>query len=74
MENTTELQEFKAGQTVRCNKNDPMDAHCGIEDKNRWHIGDEFVIDHVEVKVYGTFLHDGKGHNLSADRAELVIK
>ena len=65
---------FEPGQTVRCKREDPMDDHCRIADENRWHVGDEFVIDRVDVQVYGTFLHDGKGHNLDADRAELVIK
>ena len=63
---------FKAGQKVRCVKNDPMDDRCGIADHLRWHIGDEFIIESVDVYPWGTFLNDGKGHNLNARRAIVV--
>lgn len=64
--------KFSAGQRVRCTKNDPMDAHVGIADENRWHIGDEFVVESVEEYPWGVFLNDGEGHNLNARRAEVV--
>lgn len=63
---------FTAGQKVRCIKNDPMDDRCGIADHLRWHIGDEFIVESVDVYPWGTFLNDGKGHNLNARRAEVV--
>lgn len=64
--------DFKAGQRVRVFKDDPMDDRLGIAHENRWHIGDEFVIASVQSSLAGTFLDDGKGHNLNAKRAEIV--
>ena len=64
--------KFQAGQLVRCIKADPMDEHVGIEDKNRWHIGDEFIIESVEEYPWGVFLNDGEGHNLNARRAVVI--
>ena len=65
---------IKEGDRVRCVKDDPMDEHCGVDYKNRWHIGEEFIVKEVEVKPWGTFLHDGKGHNLDIKRAKLWTK
>lgn len=64
--------QIKVGDKVRCIKNDPMDDHCGIAEHLRWHIGDEFYVWKVETLPWGTFLHDGQGHNLNIKRAELV--
>ena len=64
--------KFRAGQRVRCIKADLMDEHVGIEDKNRWHIGDEFIIESVEEYPWGVFLNDGEGHNLNARRAVAI--
>jgi len=64
--------KFCTGQRVRCIKADPMDEHVGIEDKNRWHIGDEFIIESVDEYPWGVFLNDGKGHDLNARRAVVI--
>ena len=64
--------KFRAGQRVRCIKADPMDDHVGIDDKNRWHIGDEFIIESVDEYPWGVFLNDGEGHNLNARRAVAI--
>jgi len=63
---------FKKGQKVRCVKKSGLDNEARIAEHLRWHIGDEFIIEKVEVKPWGTFLYDGNGHNLSAWRAEVV--
>lgn len=69
MENET---EFIVGQKVKCVKNDPMDDMYDVHDDLRWHIGDEFIVDSIDVFPYGTFLNDGKGHNLNVKRAVVV--
>jgi len=69
MENET---EFIVGQKVKCIKNDPMDDMYDIHDDLRWHIDDEFIVDSIDVFPYGTFLNDGKGQSLNANRAQLV--
>lgn len=63
---------FRRGQKVRCVKNDRMDDECNIAEKSRWHIGDEFIVKNIEVLPWGTFLFDGEGHDLNANRAEII--
>ena len=70
--NVLAVVNFMAGQKVRCVKADPMDDHCGIADHLRWHVGDEFIVESVDVLPFGTFLNDGNGHNLNASRAIVV--
>lgn len=65
-------EEIKAGNRVRCVAIDPRDEYYGFPDDKRWHIGDEFIVSKVEVAPYGTFLHDGKGHNMCITRAKLI--
>lgn len=64
--------KFVAGKKVRCVKTDYLDDLCGIDDENRWHVGDEFVVEEVKTFPYGTFLYNKEGHNLSVKRAILV--
>jgi hypothetical protein len=70
--NKTKMINFSTGQKVRCIKDDPKDDRYGIPNNIRWHIGDEFIIDRVEVLPYGTFLCDNIGNNLNAKRAIIV--
>ena len=60
------------GKTVRVVKNDKLDDTCNIDDKLRWHIGDEFKVCKIECLPWGIFLHNNKGQNLNYKRAELV--
>ena len=66
------MNKFKTGQTVKCIKDDPRDNFYGIEDDKRWHIGDKFIINTIDIYPYGIYLNDGNGHNLDAERAEIV--
>jgi len=65
--------EIKTGITkVRVIKADKMDEACRIPDDKRWHIGDEFIVDKVEITPWGIFLHDNDNHNLDYKRAEII--
>jgi len=66
------LKEKWVNKRVACVKEDPMDDHCGIPEENKWQIGEEFVVDSLEIEPYGIFLHDGKGHNLNIRRAIII--
>jgi len=65
-------KKFEKGQKVRCIKDDKMDDACNISEENRWHVGDEFIVKNIEVLPWGTFLFDEEGHDLNANRAEII--
>jgi hypothetical protein len=48
-----------------------MDVY--FEEHNCWQIGERFEVKKIETLPYGTFLHDGKGHNMCIKRAKLII-
>lgn len=60
------------GKTVRVIKKDSMDDTCQIEEKLRWHVGEEFVVRKIVIEPWGCFLEDVDGHSLSLSRAEVI--
>ena len=60
------------GKKVRVVKSDRLDDNSNIDEKLRWHIGDEFKVAKIECLPYGVFLYRNKEHNLNYKRAKLV--
>ena len=68
------VQTIRVGDIVECIADDPVDKHYGFAKKNCWQIGESFKVKKIETFPYGTFLHDGKGHNMDINRAKIKIK
>ena len=65
-------QSIRVGDIVECVKEDRMDVY--FEEHNCWQIGERFEVKKIETLPYGTFLHDGNGHNMCIKRAKLITK